>query len=149
MDVDPEHSLEEGISFFWSREAFNLGLESPCIGINMAWETLGRDSKLGKVLVELFCNNVAYVSDERFSDGKLSAGFVLEVAEAYARRWTQNGKGTRWDVEGVVCGFHEHESVEKCPLPALDMDREYVFAEWGEGEGQSKDGGSNNPVVVG
>ncbi|KAK4697336.1 hypothetical protein P7C71_g718, partial [Lecanoromycetidae sp. Uapishka_2] len=123
-------NLEEGISFFWSLEALKIGLESPCTGINMAWETLGQDSRLCKALVAIFCNNVTYVTDERFNDGKLNADFLLNIAETYARRmWIEEEDGTCWDKEGVLCSFHEHERMKKCPLPALDFDKGYVFAE--------------------
>ena len=107
---------------FWSLEPIP-GLEDPCKGINMAWEALPRDSRLCRLTVECFCDNVIRV--ERQTNGRqYHPAFLAAIAHNYAlrlRRVDWNYQASDWDQKGQICKFHEHSAASDCPFARRDV----------------------------
>ncbi|KAF6241679.1 hypothetical protein HO173_000390 [Letharia columbiana] len=86
----------------------------PMEGINMAWETLPKESNFCQLLLQLFCDNTDGIYDA--GDGiSYHAGFVLSMANLFAYRWVNDLPPTDWTKTGAICSFHEHEGAS-CDL---------------------------------
>lgn len=97
----------------------------PAKGINLAWETFGKDNPLCKVLVKLFGDGCKTVAP--FPQGDiLNASFVTAAYERLLKRYNTSDNITAWENEGVMCRYHSHDA--GCPLDASKIDDE-IFPE--------------------
>ncbi|KAI4285630.1 MAG: hypothetical protein L6R38_000532, partial [Xanthoria sp. 2 TBL-2021] len=81
----------------------------PVPAINAAWKS-SKDSKLCRLLVTLFCDNVILCAEEVQENERLDAAFLSAAFTTAQERWLRGSTRTKWSQPDSLCPYHIHES---------------------------------------